>query len=447
MKTNTPSLTSEDPRGATLPHVSRFPMRITALVFLAVAAASQTLSAAPGSIYTTDVNGGPVNQNLYPNKEAVFLNGGPKGSGQPGLPDGMYHVKVTEPNGTLLGTTVGGLPPVQVLGGKVVGGTASNGGYQLWAILKKASDTSMGYDTTTNGGGEYKAWLSMDPAFVNSESKTDNFKVANDEPPPPPPPQGLVSVSKFYDANANGIFDVNEPILDNWKISIFNGTTSTDRFTTLSEPFLAGNYTVSEYMPVQSGWFATTPTSFSFLLPENGSESVVFGNLCLGAGGGKTLGFWSNKNGQATMNDGGSNSSELALLAEKNLRNANGSPFDPTSYSGFRTWILSATATNMAYMLSAQYASMVLNVESGQVSSSAIIYAPGTGSANGLGYASLGDVMYEANVLLSLKGSIPAGDPARVLATALKDALDNANNNLNFVQATPCPFSFEPIAP
>ena len=105
-------------RGAQFPQVRPSPARaFAAIMFLTVAAASQTLFAAPGSIYTTDVNGGPVNQNLYPNKEAVYLNGGPKGSGQPGLPDGMYHVKVTEPNGTLLGTTVGGPPPVQVLGG------------------------------------------------------------------------------------------------------------------------------------------------------------------------------------------------------------------------------------------------------------------------------------------------------------------------------------------
>jgi hypothetical protein len=447
MKTISQNTDNRVSRGAQFPQVRPSPARAFAtILFLTIAAASQTLVALPGSTYTTDVNGGPVNQNLYPNKEAVYLNGGPKGSGQPGLPDGMYHVKVTEPNGTLLGTTAGGPPPVQVLGGGVVGGTALNGGYQLWAILKKASDATMGYDTTTNGGGEYKAWLSMDPAFVNSASKTDNFKVANEEPPPPPP-QGLVEVSKFYDADADGIFDANEEILDNWKVSIFNGTTTVDRFTTLSEQYLPGNYTVSEYMPVQSGWFATTPTSFSFALPVNGSESVVFGNLCLGAGGGKTLGFWSNKNGQATMNDGGSTLSELALLTEKNLRNANGSNFNPTTYSGFRTWILSATATNMANMLSAQYAAMVLNVESGQVSSSAIIYAPGTGSANALGYAILGDVMNEANVLLGLTGSIPSGDSARELATALKDALDRANNNLNFVQATPCPYSFEAIAP
>jgi hypothetical protein len=304
----------------------------------------------------------------------------------------------------------------------------------------------MGYDTTTNGGGEYKAWLSMDPAFVNSASKTDNFKVANEEPPPPDP-QGIVNVSKFYDADADGIFDPNEELLENWKVSIFNGTTTVDRFTTLTEKFLPGNYTISEYMPVQSGWFATTPISFSFALSDGGAETVIFGNLCLGAGGGKTLGFWSNKNGQATMNDGGSILSELALLTEKNLRNATGAHFNPTSYSGFRSWILSATATNMAYMLSAQYAAMLLNVEGGLVNPAAIIYAPGTSGANTLGYATVGDVMDEANVLLNLKGSIPAGDPARVLATALKDALDKANNNLNFVQATPCPYSFEPIAP
>ena len=60
------------------------------------------------------------------------------------------------------------------------------------------------------------------------------------------------------------------------------------------------------------------------------------------------------------MNDGGTLAPELALLAGLNLRNANGTDFNPTTYAAFRTWILAATATNMAYMLSAQLSAMDL---------------------------------------------------------------------------------------
>ena len=60
------------------------------------------------------------------------------------------------------------------------------------------------------------------------------------------------------------------------------------------------------------------------------------------------------------------------------------------------------TATNMAYMLSAQLAAMELNVEGGFVDGSALVYAPGTNGANGLGFATVHDLMSEANAELTL---------------------------------------------
>jgi hypothetical protein len=41
-----------------------------------------------------------------------------------------------------------------------------------------------------------------------------------------------------------------------------------------------------------------------------------------------------------------------------------------------------------------------------------------------------------------LHGSVLSGNPFRAYQEALKNALDAANNNLNFVQAAPCPFTF-----
>ena len=46
-----------------------------------------------------------------------------------------------------------------------------------------------------------------------------------------------------------------------------------------------------------------------------------FGNVCIGAGGGHTLGFWSNKNGQALFGT----DDLAAMVGGLNLRNANGS--------------------------------------------------------------------------------------------------------------------------
>ena len=132
-----------------------------------------------------------------------------------------------------------------------------------------------------------------------------------------------LEVVKFYDANANGVNDAGERAIDGWKVNI-SGVG--DAFTPVSQDVTAGDYNVSEYDTVESNWIHTTPTSVDVTVPAN--TPVVFGNVCLGAGGGKTLGFWSNKNGQAQMNDGGTLDPELALLSSLNLRKADGSAFN-----------------------------------------------------------------------------------------------------------------------
>ena len=138
---------------------------------------------------------------------------------------------------------------------------------------------------------------------------------------------------------------------------------------------------------------------------------------------------------------------DRAMLAGLNLKQADGSDFDPSSYAAFRAWILGATATNMAYMLSAQLAAMELNVGHGMVSPGALVYAPclvgtNTPGANALGFITVGDLMGAANSSLGANGTTYAGDPMRSYQECLKTTLDNANNNLNFVQGAPCPFSF-----
>jgi len=120
------------------------------------------------------------------------------------LPDGSYYVQVTEPNGTVLGKSSGA--DVTVSGGEFAQC------YQLSQILNTASSgfTVAGYDTTTNPGGEYKVWVSSVSTFDNNSTKTDNFKVATENPNPP---KATLHVRKFYDANANGINDAEQWIV------------------------------------------------------------------------------------------------------------------------------------------------------------------------------------------------------------------------------------------
>jgi hypothetical protein len=140
----------------------------------------------------------------------------------------------------------------------------------------------------------------------------------------------------------------------------------------------------------------------------------------------------------------------MAMLDALNLRGATGANFDPSTYSQIRTWLLNGTAVNMAYMLSVQLATMELNVASGKVNAGALIYAPGTNSANAAGYATVGAVMAEANTSLGTNGYTPSGSSVRTYQEALKNALDNANNNKTFVQpdAAHCPVPvFTPYVP
>jgi hypothetical protein len=182
-------------------------------------------------------------------------------------------------------------------------------------------------------------------------------------------------------------------------------------------------------------------------MPDDDGTTVEFGNVCLGAGGGKTIGFWGNKNGKAAMNDGGSLVPELLLLAGLNLRTATGANFNPTTYPQFSTWLQQAQATNMAYMLSAQLAAMALNVEAELVNGSALVYVPqllpfAVPGLNGLGFISIDDLVAAANAELGAHGLTSSGSPYRAYQEALKVGLDKANNDQTFVQSSPCRFSF-----
>ncbi len=266
-----------------------------------------------------------------------------------------------------------------------------------------------------------------------------------------------VTAKKFYDLNANGIDDDNLPV-PGWNITLsgtdvnnvavgpvnqVTGVNGTTAFTNLDK----GTYTVSEGSV--SGWVATTATSANLNLTTcDNPPQINFGNVCLGGAntGGGGLGFWANKNGQALITG--------AFLCNLNalcLRNANGSNYDPISgcsaptnaqvnagKNSLKNWLLNAYATNMSYMLSAQLAALRLNVLQGYVDVNRLIYAPGTSSANAAGFATVSSIMVEANTILCANGIINSGNPLRARAEAVKNALESASSNRNYIQLQPC---------
>lgn len=253
---------------------------------------------------------------------------------------------------------------------------------------------------------------------------------------------------KFYDANVDSARNTDEPGINGWTIGLnVNGDSIPDITTVTSgsgasggsfsfDNLGPGSYTVYELNGLSGNWLPTTAIVSGTLVASSGIDQNAgdFGNVKIGAGGGLTLGFWSNKNGQNTMNAGpGGMVGALSMLSGLNLKNANGSDFNPTSYTQLRTWLINATSTNMSYMLSAQLAAMSLNVFEGKVSGTSLVYASDTNSANAFGFATVDALMAEANLALGSDGYTPANDANRGYQERLKNALDKANNNLNFV--------------
>lgn len=290
----------------------------------------------------------------------------------------------------------------------------------------------------------------------------------------------LIRVEKFCDANANGLRDPLESGIANWPITftpdpnVCSGATDANGLllcanlpvgsTDVAEGSVDGCLQTTTCVDGVCGACSTSAEPCGFdgdcdviagetCIPNGASNPVTvtladgqqqlvqFGNTCLGAGGGKTLGFWSNKNGQKLIGP-----AELALLSGLNLVNANGTAFDPATREQVKTWLLNAKATNMAYMLSAQLAAMELNVQSGRVDGADLVFA-GTAPAgcdiaglSSTGFLTIDALMAEANAELAAPGNVTlVKNPERTCQTFKKKALDSANNNLNFAV---CPASF-----
>ena len=425
---------------------------LVSVVLGLVMATPQLIGASPlpGAIFTTDSTYSGVNLNIYTNKGDVYIDGGPAHPGAASLPDGSYYVQVTSPMGTLLGSS-GNTAPFVIVGGE------PQACYQLSAIVNSASSgfTAPGYDTTDNAGSEYKVWVSTDPNFANDSTKTDNFKVKEDVVVQ----TAEICVDKFYDKNVNGVKDPGEPSIIGWRFQIIaddNGFNT--RFTApLCMTVEAGLFHVFESNTIETDWVHTTLIQKDVTLQAGDHTTVEFGNICLGEGKALTLGFWSNKNGQSLETQPG-----FTLLNTLNLVNQNGSPRDflgalAPNKTDLSTWLLGATASNMAYMLSAQLAAMGFNVFYHSVKfnvgvdPNSFVYAPAllnptfppTAGLTALGFIKVSDVMTAANNTLISPGNYTvAASITRSYEEALKTALDKANNNLTFVQSEPCVHTF-----
>ena len=205
---------------------------VFALVTVGVNSAAMAQKVA-GAIFTTNAISEYVNANVYDYADDVYLNGGPRPNAPctaAGLPDGDYYFQVTDPSGaTLLSSDTIGNRKVYVAGGLIV---AHSGTHNIG--IGKCNDginhtdnitvELMPFSLTPNPGGEYKAWMTKvgDYAcfpdeniidctvggvhgFINSKSKTDNFKVI--------PPSTAADCPDDFDCD--GILDIDDDDDDN----------------------------------------------------------------------------------------------------------------------------------------------------------------------------------------------------------------------------------------
>ena len=260
--------------------------------------------------------------------------------------------------------------------------------------------------------------------------------------------KGEVKVRKFYDANANGIQDAGERSLSAWEMTLTRpNQTSTTKLTNSSGNAVwgllpPGEYSVAEGVPNESGWVQSAPRDAlgnpvnpqSVTVVACETSWVKFGNYCTKASGGRTPGFWSNRNGEAKINDEVDGPlEELALLSALNLVDGAGNPFDPGNYATFRTWLLGSTAVNMAWKLSAHVAAMALNVEAGFVNGNQTFVPCG---------CTINELLADANQSLADNPLTSAAGPARAEQEQLKNWLDALNNGALVVSSKPCTYSF-----
>lgn len=280
------------------------------------------------------------------------------------------------------------------------------------------------------------------------------------------PEEAIVNIfgMKFEDTNLDRTYNDGEPVLPGWTIELyldsnedgipqsgeFIGSRVTDVDGRYEYRDLNGENTYLVREVLVSGWMQTTPNPGSitgeeglhlvyvpfedFVVLEDHEIEVVqpalaFGNVPIVDGDARTKGFWANKNGQKLITNG-----DLEVLRGLNLRNADGSDFDPANKAQLRKWLRKATATNMANMLSVQLAAMQLNLLHGDVTGvaedSGILVTNPDGTLRNVTVA---DLILEADAALATSPYVLGGDPLRPYLESLKNALDDANNNLNWL--------------
>ncbi|MBM4166777.1 MAG: hypothetical protein FJ218_07690, partial [Ignavibacteria bacterium] len=226
---------------------------------------SQTFPATPGTYSLAVVNASNFTEKDFGNYEVVGIYGkkfndlngdGTKGINEPGIPNWKIFLSGVATESTL---------------------TDANGDYAFFNLV------SGNYTVSEE---EVEGWLQTKPATgtysidltggILTDIDFGNFKF------------GKISGMNFYDANNNGLKDVGELGIENWKIYL-SGNELDSVLTNADGNYLFDNLTVGQYTiseEQQYGWVQTYPFSSTYTLDIASGSNVQgndFGNFQLGS--------------------------------------------------------------------------------------------------------------------------------------------------------------------
>jgi hypothetical protein len=154
--------------------------------------------------------------------------------------------------------------------------------------------------------------------------------------------------------------------------------------------------------------------------------------------GAQAVTFWDNKGDAKFITV-----ADLSSLDALNLVNQGGAAFDPKSVAQLQAWLSVSPNATTAYQLAVQLAAMDLNVLSGYVHATDLVYAGAllpfasaygiTGLTSG-GFIDVQNLMSAANTILAqVSPGVPSGDPNQAYEAALAQVLLTADANSDFV--------------
>jgi hypothetical protein len=137
--------------------------------------------------------------------------------------------------------------------------------------------------------------------------------------------------------------------------------------------------------------------------------------------------FWATHAGEIAFEGDDHGVAALKLLGRLPLVDGACKPFHPAGYADYVAWLRRADRDNLAYDVSTEFATAMLNLQHQYRFPSERVVALGTLAGGDTGMASLGSLVTETEIELAEHPCTMRGNPARGYQEALREALGGAN--------------------